>query len=241
MRKNSIAMGFFFVGLAIVIMLSSLGFIPHIPWFKLICSVAIGSWGLKALMRRDFFGMTMSASIIAWFFEEELMIEEIAPFPLCAAAALLGLGLNMIFGKRPKVISIRYKDDNEWKEGSLDDISREEWTSDGRHVTLENTFNSTSKYVNAAAFSTADLENNFGSANVYFSNATIANGEATVNLENNFGKMNIYLPNTWRATITQENTFGHVGIFGEPNRDMDAPHVIVKAETNFGDISIFFD
>ena len=53
--------------------------------------------------------------------------------------------------------------------------------------------------------------------------------------------MNVYIPNKWRATISQNSAFGHVRISGEPNRDMDAPHVIIKASANFGEIHIFFE
>lgn len=240
MRKNSIMTGSILILIAVVMMLSALGLIPDIPWFKLLITVFVGSWTLRAVMDRDFLGMFLSASIIAWMFEEELMIEHLTPFPLCAAAALLGIGLNMIVGKKKKVIQINYKDGDTWKEGTFEDIRNEEW-QDGRTVVLENNFNSTSKYVNSAAFSNANLENNFGSANIYFNNATISGREAVVELENNFGQMNIYFPNTWRASISQESAFGRINVFGEPNRDMDAPCVIVKAESNFGMLNIYFE
>lgn len=232
--------GLLLIGLAVFMMLSSMGFVPDIPWFKLLCGFCVATWTIKALGNRDFFGIVMSTSIIAWIFEEELKIDHLAPFPLCAAAALLGIGLNMIFGKKQRVIHIDYKDGDTWKEGTFEDIRNEEW-QDGRTVVLENNFNSTSKYVNSAAFSNANLENNFGSANIYFNNATIYGNEAVVELENNFGQMNIYFPSTWRASISQESAFGRINVFGEPNRDMDAPCVIVKAESNFGMLNIYFE
>jgi len=52
---------------------------------------------------------------------------------------------------------------------------------------------------------------------------------------------NVYIPNKWRASISQNSTFGNVKIFGESNHDMDAPHVIIKAASNFGEVNIFFD
>ena len=240
MRRHSIFSGLILIAIAAVMMGSAIGIIPDIPWFKLFFSVVLASWGIKAIWNRDFFGTFMSASIIAWMFEEELMIEELAPFPLVIAAAFMGIGLNMIVGKRQRVVHVHKPDGYGIKVEAYNDAKKEEWT-DGRHVSLENTFNSTSKYVNSASFSTAELENNFGSANVYFNNATVYNGEATIDLSNNFGKMNIYIPGKWRATISQDSTFGHVGIYGEPNRDMDAPHVIIKASSNFGELNIFFD
>ena len=240
MRKHSIFSGLILILIAVVMMGSAIGIIPNIPWFKLLFSVALTSWGIKAIWNRDFFGTFMSASIIAWMFEKELMIEHLAPFPLVVAAAFMGIGLNMIIGKRQRVVHIDKRDGVGIKVEAYSEAKKEEWT-DGRHVSLENNFNATSKYVNSASFSTAELENNFGSANVYFNNATVYNGEATIDLSNNFGKMNIYIPGKWRATISQNSTFGHVGIFGEPNRDMDAPHVTIKASSNFGELNIFFD
>ena len=241
MKKNNVLAGSILIMVAAIMMGSAMGIIPDIPWFKLICAGALGVWGIKALGEREFFGTFMSLGIIAWLFDRELGIEHLTPFPLLAAAALAGIGLNMIFGKKEKFVQVVYEDDNgETKTGTFEDAKKEEWT-DGRHVSLVNTFNSTSKYVNAAAFSTATLENDFGSANIYFNNATVANGEATINLSNNFGKMNVYIPNKWRATISQNSAFGHVRISGEPNRDMDAPHVIIKASANFGEIHIFFE
>ena len=59
MRKNKITTGLILIGLAVFMMLSSLGFIPDIPWFKVFCGAAFGSWALRALLDRDFFGMFM--------------------------------------------------------------------------------------------------------------------------------------------------------------------------------------
>lgn len=238
MRKHNILPGMILILIAIVMMGSAMGLIPDVPWFKLLCGSVLAVWAVKALVKRDFFGTFMSVSIIAWIFENELNIEQLAPFPLLVAAALVGIGLNMIFGKKP-VVQVNYSN-GRVEAATVDDLRSEEW-QDGRVVVLENSFNSTSKYVNSDAFRSATLENNFGSANVYFDNAVIAGQEATIDLENNFGRMNIYLPSKWRASIRQDSSFGHVRVYGEPNHDMDAPCVIIKAESNFGDLNIFFN
>lgn len=232
MREKKLGIGTAMIMIAINILGTSLGIIPEIPWIKIIFTIIFACGVISGLKEREFFTCVMCVCILAWMYEEYLGISDITPFPLFIAGIFLAIGLNMIIGKKKKLVTIQYKDGEEWK--------KEEW-ADGRHVSLQNNFNSTSKYVNSAAFSSAKLENDFGAANIYFNNANIANGEATVELNNNFGKMNIYLPGKWRATITQNSTFGHVGVFGEPNRDMDAPHVVIKAESNFGELNIFFD
>lgn len=245
MKKSNVLAGSILILVAAIMMGSAMGIIPDIPWFKLLCAGGLLVWGVKALLDREFFGAFMSMGLIAWLFDRELMIENMTPFPLLAATALAGIGLNMIFGKKEKFVQVVYENDvnaenKNGEEEPFEGVRTEEWT-DGRQITLVNSFNSTSKYVNAAAFSSAKLENDFGSANIYFNNANVANGEATIHLSNNFGKMNVYIPSKWRASISQSSAFGHVGIYGEPNRDMDAPHVIIKASANFGDINIFFE
>lgn len=236
--KRNITGGIIMILLAVVIVGSGMGMIPNIPWFKILCTVVFAAIALKGLVKREFFSCIMALCCLGWMYDDILGIEAITPFPLFVAGALLAIGLSMIFKKN--MIHVSYKDGDEWKVGSIDDARKEEWQDGGRHVSLENNFNSVSKYVNAQAFSTADLENNFGSANIYFNNAVMAGKEASVKLENNFGQMNVYFPNTWRVSVSQESAFGKINVFGEPNRDMDAPLVIIKAESNFGELNIYF-
>ena len=236
MRRN-ITGGLILILLAIIIVGSGMGMIPHIPWFKILCTVVFVAIAAKSLVRREFFGCIMSLCCLGWMYDDYLGIEAITPFPLFFAGALLAIGLGMIFRKPMKTF---YKDGDAWYYGSAQDVRKEEWNDGGRHITMENTFNSVSKYVNAQAFSTAELENNFGSANIYFNNAVMAGNEATVKLDNNFGQMNVYFPSTWRVSLSQDAAFGRVNVFGEPNRDMDAPLVVIKADSNFGELNIYF-
>lgn len=239
MRRN-ITGGLVFILLAILIVGSGMGMIPNIPWFKIICTFFFAVAAVKALVKREFFGCIMSLCVLGWMYDDILGIEEITPFPLFFAGALLAIGLGMIFKRN--TVKTFYKDGDAWYYGSTSDTNSgtEEWQDGGRHVSLENNFNSVSKYVNAQAFSTADLENNFGSANIYFNNAVMAGKEANVKLENNFGQMNVYFPDIWRVSLSQESAFGKINVFGEPNRDMDAPLVVIHAESNFGELNIYF-
>lgn len=227
MKNNSRSIGIVLILIAVMMMATATGIMPNIPWFRIIISCLFIGWAVKGLLEREFCGALICACVPAWLFEDYLGIEDLVPFPLCIAAVLCGIGLDMVIGKKTKA-------------KTNEDVPVNE-TPDGRHVALENNFASVSKYVNAAAFRSAKLENNFGAANIYFNNATIANGEAKVELENNFGQMNIYIPSTWRANITQDTAFGSISVFGEPNRDMDAPLVIISANCNFGSLNIYFE
>lgn len=237
--KKDVTGGIILILLAVVIVGSGMGLIPSVPWFKILASLFFVATALKGFVKREFFGCIMSICCLAWIYDDVLGIESITPFPLFVAGVLLAIGLGMIFKK--EVVQMNYSEGAGWENDTFDGAGETQWQAgDGRHVAMENNFNSVSKYVNAQAFGTADLENNFGAANIYFNNAVMAGKEARVKLENNFGKMNVYFPNTWRVSISQEAAFGSVHVYGEPNRDMDANLVIIKAECNFGELNIYF-
>ena len=239
MKKNNILGGLALIVVAVILVGNGMGILPNIPWFGVIGTILLGAYAIKGLVKREFFGAIMALGFIAWIWDDYLMIEKITPFPLLLAAGLLGAGLNMIFGRKHRIVKIK-DSDGSWRECTFDEARTENW-QDGRHVVLENNFNSVSKYVNSEAFSSAAFSNNFGSANIYFNNAVMANGQATVNIENSFGEMNIYFPKTWRMQMSKEAAFGSVSVYGAGNNDMDAPLVIVRAESNFGSVKIYFD
>lgn len=238
MKKKNITGGLILIVLALFLVGNGLGLIPTVPWFRIILSVLFGVLVIRCLWKRQFLGAVMSLCVVAWMWEEMLGIEEITPWPLLLAGLLLGIGLNMIFRKE-KQVHMHYS--GHIHESSGIHSERTENYQDGRHVTFENSFSSVSKYVNSDAFSSADFENNFGSANIYFNNAIIANGQASVTVENNFGETNIYFPKTWRFHLSQEAAFGTIRVYGAPNNDMDAPLINMRAESNFGCINIYFE
>lgn len=240
MRKNDILGGLGLILIAIYIVGSALGIIPTIPWFKILCSIIFVVGMIKGLIEREFFGFSMCAFFLAWIYEDYLGISEITPFPLIFSAIFLAIGLSMIFKKKEKFTSFDHMGTHT-QQTTAGAHGHTASYQEGRHVRLENNFNVVSKYVNSEAFSTADLENSFGSANIYFNNAVMANANATVKVENSFGLVNIYFPGTWRVKINREVAFGTINIYGAPNSDMDAPVVNINAESNFGTVNIYFE
>ena len=237
MKNRNIFGGIALILLAIFLLGNGLGVFPDVPWFRIICTVFLGISVIRGFFDRHFFGPIMGLCLIAWIWDEWLGIEQITPFPLFFAGVLLGIGLNMLF--KSNGAKIEYSSGSAWYMGR-DAGGTENW-QDGRHIAFENNFNSVSKYVNSDEFSSADLENNFGSANIYFNNAVMAGGQAVVKAENNFGEMNLYLPHTWRLQVSQNAAFGNVRVYGTPSNMSDAPTLIMNAESNFGNINIYFE
>lgn len=236
MRKNNVVGGLALIAVAVLLVANGLGVWPEIPWLQALVSITFVAFSLRQIWKRHFFWSMISLGCVAWIWDEYLGIENITPFPLLLAAGLLGIGLNMMFGKKHRVVTITKNGESM----GVDEARVENW-EDGRHVTLENIFNSTSKYVNSEAFSSAEFQNVFGSANVYFNNAIIAGGEAQVDVENVFGTLNLYFPATWRLQVNKEAVFGGVKVYGRPCTDPEAPVIRMNAESVFGGVNIYFE
>lgn len=231
MKKSNVIGGILLILLAVFVVLNKIGVLPDIQWFRLILTVFMGYLVIRSVPKLNFFGIILPLCIVGCMYDAELGIEAITPWTLLFAGLLLSGGLGLIF-KRKKHIELEMK---------MDMSERTINEDDGRIIHLKNHFNSVSKYVNTDAFSEAYIENNFGSCNVYFNNAVMANGIAKVELENNFGQMNIYIPNTWRMELDRDVSFGNLKVLGEPNADLDAPCVHIQAECSFGNLNIFFE
>lgn len=236
MRRSNFFGGLALIAVAVLLVANGMGVLPNVPWLQAIVSICLAIFSLKQIWKRHFFWSMISLGCVAWIWEGYLGIEAITPFPLLLAAGLLGVGLNMMIGKKKHIVSIT----QEGHAVTIDEARTENW-EDGRHVTLENIFNSTSKYVNSDAFSTAEFQNVFGSANIYFNNAVVADGAADVDVENVFGQLNLYFPSTWRLQVNKEAVFGGVRICGKPCTDPDAPLIRMNAESVFGNVTIYFE
>ncbi|MGN1157026.1 MAG: LiaF domain-containing protein [Agathobacter sp.] len=239
MKKSNIVWGILLIAIAVILVANGLGVLPDLPWIQTILSAGLLVFSGRQIWRKHFFWSMISLGCVAWIWEEHLGIEAIAPFPLLLAAALLGIGLNMIFGR--KITIEKYNGNNGCNISVSAEEARTENWEDGRHVVLTNIFNSTSKYVNSEAFDTATFENVFGSANVYFNNAIIANGTASVSVENVFGTLNLYFPSTWRVQVNEDSVFGGVRIYGKACTAPDVPVIRMDVESVFGNVNIYFE
>ena len=231
MKKKNILGGLLLILLASIIVLNKVNVLPDLPWTRMIAGVFMAYLVIISIPKLNFFGIIMPLCVIGCLFDTELGIEAITPGTLLIAGVLVSGGLALIF-KRKK--------NREFKM-VIDENEKTMYEEDGQIIHLENNFNSVSKYVNTAAFSEAYIENHFGSCNVYFNNATMQNQSAKIELDNNFGQMNLYFPKNWRVNIRQNTVGGPVKIYGEPNRDMDAPHLEIDVDNVFGRTNIYFE
>lgn len=233
MNKKNVGWGLVLILLAVYLIVSRLGFWPNFPFFTVVFTIVFGYGVINGIAKRSFVQSIMSLAILGCIYDKQLHIEPITPWILLISALLISAGLEMIFKNIKKKNAY----------GNTYHFSTEKTTDfvDGDYVRCENTFGSTCKYINSEHFTDANIENTFGTLNVYFDNAIMANGTCNVKVENTFGETNLYFPKTWRVDCQQSAAFGDIKFRGQGSLDADAPLVRLNAEASFGSIQIYFN
>lgn len=240
MRRKSILFGIVLILLAVYLIVSRLGYAPAMPVLKLAFSAVLVYTAIRGFGRLCFTEGFLSLAILGCIHDEWLGIEALTPWTLLLAGLLLGIAFDMIF----KGARARYGKKwggsfySGWKTGHVSEIEDFE---DGGMVTVENSFGAKSKYVNSEAFTGAEIVNSFGECNVYFNNALLAGSRARIKAENSFGETNLYIPRTWRVSVREESAFGSVNVHGRGSTEEGAPLVELELESNFGELSVYFE
>ena len=100
MRRSNFFGGLALIAVAVLLVANGMGVLPNVPWLQAIVSICLAAFSLKQIWKRHFFWSMISLGCVAWIWEGYLGIEAITPFPLLLAAGLLGVGLNMMIGKK---------------------------------------------------------------------------------------------------------------------------------------------
>ncbi len=246
MKKKNLFWGFVLIVAALYVLVSRAGVIPNLPVGKILVSLICVYIMFKGVINRSFPEILIPLAVIGCQYDEFLGITAITPWPLLFAAILISIGLSLIFSNgRKRNVNITYYNDGNSKDSgnrenqTIEGKLVEEETEDGDIVHIENNLSGNSQYVNSQKLLRAKIENSLGQCNVYFNNASLKNGKATIEAQNNLGETNLYIPRAWRVQVEQEAALGDVKVFGNGNADIDAPYVYIKAECNLGCINIY--
>lgn len=234
MRKEKIFWGVFFIAAAIFLIVSNFGLLPNIGIFKLIVTVFLASILIKSIVKVNFGGILFPLAFICMLYDHELGITAITPWPVLGAAILGTIGLSMLFRGRRK--NWYYYEGEKKSREEFEKIINEE---DGNRVFFRNRFGASTKYINSDNFEFAQLESSFGGMKVYFDNAVIQKGNATVQMDVNFSGVEMYIPSTWTVINQLHSTFGGVEEKGK-NNSTGMPTLTLLGDVEFSGVTIIY-
>ena len=232
---------------AVYFMMAKLAILPKLPVFTVLFTLFFVYTAVHGIMKKSIFEPVMSVAFLGCIYAKPLGITAITPWILLGAALLIAIGLHVIFKGN---ISVEVHNDLEkggmhMTEENVIDRTREseagvqKQTDDGSHIYFSNSLNGSSKYIRSTNFTSAELENNLGSLNVYFDQAVITGGSASVHVENNLGETNLYFPANWRIATQAESCLGNIVDHSSPVCDDTAPVLKLYVESNLGSVNIY--
>ena len=216
-------LGLVFLGLAALVLFQGQFGFPFIGiniWTLLLIA-GFSYFSIENFMKRNIIAGFIFAYIALVIANNHYHFLQISSGTLFAASALACIGLSLIF--KPKNIwsSGRY-----WKDRGLS-------TKEG-----EIAFGTGTRYIHSDNFTYDKVECAFGSASIYFDNATILGESATFEVDLSFGSVTLYIPSNWRVEIEVDNAFSSVS---NPRNVNEKDKVLyLRGEVAFGSLKIVY-
>lgn len=232
MKKDNLFWGLFLIAAAVLILVAKLGAFPDMSIMKIFWTLVFVVALVNSLINLAFPGVFFSLAFLGIIYDNELGITAITPWTILFAALLLSIGVSLIYTPKKK----KKKAEHREMEGSDFVVFDEE---DGNQFDFSSSFVGSIKYVNSDNFESANIDAKFAGMKVYFDNAIIRNGHATVNLNVSFAGVELYVPKNWRIDNQMSASFGGVE---EKNRNngADGPILTLRGNVSLGGVTILY-
>nr|MBQ8252023.1 hypothetical protein [Lachnospiraceae bacterium] len=232
MKKENLFWGLFLIAAAVFILVAKLGMFPDMSVVKIFLTMFFGIWLLCSLVKLEFPGVFFSAAFLGILYDEQLGITAITPWTILLVATLLSIGVSLLWRPKKKMKKATHRE----IEGRDFVVYDEE---DGNQFDFSSSFAGSIKYVNSDNFESANIEAKFAGMKVYFDNAIIQNGHATVHLDVSFAGVELYVPKEWRVENLMTSSFGGVE---EKNRSVggNGPILTLRGHVSLGGITILY-
>lgn len=234
MKKHDIFMGVVFLALAIMVIMSGMGYLGGISIPAAALTVIFGALIIDGIFKLEFTKILFSIAFICIIYDKQLHIEELTPWPVLIAALLGSIGLSMIFGKnRWKEKKIEFFNDNRTSHGAtIDQV-------DGEQIRLSTTFGGSDKYITSDNLESVSIHCSFAGMAVYFDNAKIPSGRAVVDLDVSFAGLELYIPREWKVINDVRSTFGAVDNHYR-SESTETPVLVLTGTSKFAGIDIMY-
>lgn len=232
MKSERTFWGFIFIAGAVFLILSKLRLFQGFTLFSLILSILLVAVMLKGIVRKRFPEIFFPAAFLCIIYSDILGISRLTPWPILAAALLASIGCSLLFNKN------NYCQETDTSRHS-NSFPTDTEQIEGEHIMFRTSFGSSIKYINSDNFEYATIRCSFGSMRVYFDNALIQKGNATINLDVSFGGVELFIPKTWTVINTADFTFGSMDEKNH-NQSSGVPTLTLTGDANFAGVTIIY-
>lgn len=220
----------FLIASAVVLIVSQLSlFTLHVSIWSLLLTLILVAALISSLRYLNMPGVVFAIAFLAMIYAQPLGITKLVPWTILGAAVLLSIGLGLLIHPR---YQYHYRYHNH------DDVHESTSTINDDHVNLDLSLGNSIRYVHSENFRSADLNVSMAGAKIYFDDADIKEGRATINVDVSLGSLELYLPQTWQLQENLSNSMGHISSTGTPTTA--GPGVILTGSVSLGELRIIY-
>lgn len=235
MKKNYF-WGIFLVLAAAYLIISRLGYLPVAGVFTIIATIVCIAAFVHSLLHLSFGGMLFPLAFICILYDEPLGITAITPWTVLLAALLGTIGLNLIFSRAKW--KKHWNHHKNYMTGEREHFDNGE-NIEGEYIYMKSSFGSLLRYVTSDNLRCAELESNFSGVKIYFDNAKVPSGNATLNLDVNFSGVELFVPQNWKIINHLGSSFGGVSEKGKTPSG-EAVTLTLEGENSFSGITVYY-
>lgn len=243
MKKNYF-WGIFLILAGAYLVVSQMGYLPKVGPFTLVFTIVCLAALVSSILHLSFGGILFPLAFIGIMYDHQLGITAITPWTILLAALLGTIGLNLLFGRFKKKHWHRHHKHHKghWdveisSDGRSGDGSNE--NLDGEWVYIRSSFSSVIRYVTSKNLQAATIEASFGATQIYFDDAQIPSGNATVNIDSKFAGVELYVPHNWQVINHLASSFGGVDEKNKHTGELTAT-LTLEGSNSFGGITIIY-
>jgi len=238
-RIGNIILGLILIAVAAMIVLWKL----EVVEFTLLAGLSIWQIVLGALflfglfhslfIHRSASGAIFSVAFLAIVFGKELHIEALVPWTILLCAALLSIGIHLIFGKNKHAYPTNFGHNGRDMHGNPVTVE----TVEGDVISETVSFTGVTKYIHADNFTRADLSCSFCGAEFYFDNVNIPSGRAEIVINSSFCGVSLFVPRNWTVVDEMNSFLGGVDI---DNRNITEPiaTIVLRGSNSFAGVEV---
>lgn len=211
-KGRNVFWGMLFLIGAVILLIGSAGYLDGFGFWSVLISIGLIGLLVDGITRKSYTTILFSIAFLIIVNDSLLGLTAISPMPVLGAALLGSIGLNMLF-------PIKKKWNGNYVSGRNSAINSDVIDAvTGEEVTLSTRFGEAVKYITCKDLSKVNIDSSFGSLTVYFDNAVLKNGVASIYVNNSFASTILYIPSEWKVEIYVNNTLGTTQEKGQSNQ-----------------------
>lgn len=235
-RIKSILRGLAIIAFAVCCLLGISDRFADMPLLRIGVSLLLVVVLIETIIERNIISIFFVLGCGACVYQNELGLKDVNFLLIIGLFLLIGIGLNLIIGKKPKITVV-----NNGHKASVEGVGNAEYWEEDGNFSVDNNLGQRTQYVKIQNMKKGDIDNALGSLTVYLSGSTVDADGAQLDIDNGMGSLSVYFPKEFRVRFNCDNGMGKINMHGECNQDETQPLVIANVDNGMGQIDFYFE